>query len=564
MADARLGQAEALLRGGRASDAVPLLTAVLATVGATAAECRTALQLRAQAREALGDLPGAIADLEHAIQRHPQDARLHNALGILLRRQGRRRPARSSRCRSRSDSTRRTRARGTTSPTRCAAAGASPRRRSAAATRCGGATRLRARVEQPGRAPASISATRPARAMAFQRSLALRPDLRTLRGACCDRPAARRPRRGDRPLRPRERGEPPATRTRFCRWPARSRSATTWTRRARLCRGAMRATRSSCARAFGERLALPMVYAGCGGASRRRANAMRTGSHALEAEIPALVRGRAFADVIDDLRWTNFLLAYQGEDDRELQARFAAVVARAIDAVAPEWRVPPRRSATRRAACASVSRRRSSRDGTCGRYFRSWITGLDRARFEIFVYNVRRDATPFLQRARAARRTACGRFRARRSSPSAVARRDPRGRARRARLSGARHERVDVRARRAAPGARAVRRLGPSGDDRPRDDRRLLHLCRDGARRRRVALHRAARRASGHRHRLCATARYRRVRRVRATDCPRARRCSSARSRCSRSIPTTTRCSRACWRRRPGPVSCCSKDGTRR
>ena len=36
-------------------------------------------------------------------------------------------------------------------------------------------------------------------------------------------------------------------------------------------------------------------------------------------------------------------------------------------------------------------------DGTCGRYFRSWIAQLDRARFEIFVYNVRRDATPFLQ-----------------------------------------------------------------------------------------------------------------------------------------------------------------------
>ena len=79
MADARLAQAEALLRGGRAAEAVPLASAVLATVGATPDECKAALQLRAQAREALGDAPAAIVDLELAIANEPESHRLHAA-----------------------------------------------------------------------------------------------------------------------------------------------------------------------------------------------------------------------------------------------------------------------------------------------------------------------------------------------------------------------------------------------------------------------------------------------------------------------------------------------------
>jgi CRISPR-associated protein Csy1 len=36
-------------------------------------------------------------------------------------------------------------------------------------------------------------------------------------------------------------------------------------------------------------------------------------------------------------------------------------------------------------------------DGTVGRYFRSWIAGLDRSRFEICVYHLRREVTPLMQ-----------------------------------------------------------------------------------------------------------------------------------------------------------------------
>ena len=174
--------------------------------------------------------------------------------------------------------------------------------------------------------------------------------------------------------------------------------------------------------------------------------------------MPALVRGRTFADVIDDLRWTNFLLAYQGEDDRELQARFAASWLVRSTRSRRNGARQPRPSATGARIRVGFASAFFS-DGTCGRYFRSWIAGLDRARFEIFVYHLRRDATPFLQELVAACRPRRGRFR---DGAGAVGDRadDPRRRARRARLSGARDGRAVVRAGRAAAGAACSARRG--------------------------------------------------------------------------------------------------------
>ena len=54
---------------------------------------------------------------------------------------------------------------------------------------------------------------------------------------------------------------------------------------------------------FGARLTLPMVYADAAAVAAERAR-YADGLAALEAELPALVAGRAFADVVDDLRWT--------------------------------------------------------------------------------------------------------------------------------------------------------------------------------------------------------------------------------------------------------------------
>ena len=104
----------------------------------------------------------------------------------------------------------------------------------------------------------------------------------------------------------------------------------------------------------------------------------------------SLRRGNVAADeLLDGLQWSNFFLAYQGDDDRPLQARYAAFAARAIDRVNPAWRAPM--------ASREVSGRRIRigfasaflHFGTVGQYFHSWITRLDRQAFEVFYYQLR-------------------------------------------------------------------------------------------------------------------------------------------------------------------------------
>jgi len=82
----------------------------------------------------------------------------------------------------------------------------------------------------------------------------------------------------------------------------------------------------------------------------------------------------------------NFLLAYQGEDDRVLQADYARLVRRLLAPIVPELN-PARRSeheGRRRIGFASCF----FRDCTVGHYFKSWIVDLDAGRFEKFVYNL--------------------------------------------------------------------------------------------------------------------------------------------------------------------------------
>ena len=195
--------------------------------------------------------------------------------------------------------------------------------------------------------------------------------------------------------------------------------------------------------------------------------------------MPALVRGRAFADVIDDLRWTNFLLAYQGEDDRALQERYARSW-RARSTPRPEWR----------AAAAPLDTGDRIRVGFASAFFRDGTAAaISAAGSPGSTARGSRSSstTSGATRRRSCRRSrrtsiASARSRAPHSLPSAIAADDSRRRARRARLPGARHGRDVVRARRVAPRAAPVRRLGTSGHDGARDDRRVFHLRGDGAR----------------------------------------------------------------------------------
>ena len=139
--------------------------------------------------------------------------------------------------------------------------------------------------------------------------------------------------------------------------------------------------------ALASRLALPMIYAD----ADQLVAARETYTNALERlhdDVEHLVSKLTSDQLLDGLRWTNFFLAYQGQDDRALQASYGSFVARALELRAPQWRVAPkpRRARGRRLRVGFASA--FFHVGTAGRYFRSWLTELDRERFELCVYHL--------------------------------------------------------------------------------------------------------------------------------------------------------------------------------
>ena len=86
-----------------------------------------------------------------------------------------------------------------------------------------------------------------------------------------------------------------------------------------------------------------------------------------------------------EARWTNFYLAYQGRNDCELQQRYGDFVQRVLAPAVPGLMQPPGPRAPRdRIRVGFLSH--FFFNCTAGRYFSSWITHLDRSRFEVFVY----------------------------------------------------------------------------------------------------------------------------------------------------------------------------------
>ena len=139
--------------------------------------------------------------------------------------------------------------------------------------------------------------------------------------------------------------------------------------------------------ALGLHLTLPMLYDTAEDITAARM-AYARGLTELEAIVPGCLRGRTAAEALDLWQWSNFLLPYQGQDDRELQQKYAALVARSIDDTAPDMRRPLPRAAAegRRIRIGFASA--FFKVGTVGMYFRRWITGLDRSKFEVVLYHL--------------------------------------------------------------------------------------------------------------------------------------------------------------------------------
>src|ERR1022692_2899157 len=134
-------------------------------------------------------------------------------------------------------------------------------------------------------------------------------------------------------------------------------------------------------------LTLPMIYSDATDVARARAGYV-TGLETLERELDDRIAGSDWRQVADGLIWSNFFLAYQGENDTTLQARYAALAARAVDSVDRAWRepMPVQSTAGRKIRIGFVSA--LLRECTVGRYFARWLTDLDREHFEVCFYSL--------------------------------------------------------------------------------------------------------------------------------------------------------------------------------
>jgi len=415
MADPRLAQVQAKLSAGDAPGAKALADVVVTAASGSAADRAAALMLRSRAHEALRNLAAAIADVEGALALVPHEARFHSELGIL--------------CADARDFDRAIAAfkRATELDPRYARAWNNLGTALREVARIGEAERAFARATQAdpgyvlawanlGIARRDLGADEPA-AAALERALALDPKHRLALTALAG--LRRGQGRIDEAAQLYERA-----------LAADPRDANAWMLYAGTLAerddlgGAANAYAQARAHdrrllraTIGAQLTLPMVPGSAAEVAQARAGYER-GLAALARELPAQAAGLPPVHVVDELRWTNFLLAYHGEDDLALQRTYGDVLARTLDAVQPAWREPlPRRQrGARRLRVAFCSA--FFREGTVGRYFEHWIADLPRERFEVLVYHLQAGRDEVAQRlaARADAFRDCPRFR-----PSQVA-----------------------------------------------------------------------------------------------------------------------------------------------
>ena len=395
MTDARLADIQHRLAAGDAAGARAAADALLQVPAVAGEQRAVALWLRARAHEALKDAAAAIADLEAAAGLTPGDARMWNELGVLLATAGEQeRSVAAFRQATRADP-----------------------RSFRAWNNLGNALRATGRLADADAAFAQAVAIKPdyvlaltnlgavrrdrgdpaAARSALERALAIDPkftvallalgSLLRHEGRVDEAIAlfARAAQADPRDARPCvELGSALAERDDLT--PAKQAYAEAQARNPKLLRARL-----------GARLTLPMVATSAAALAAARADYER-GLAELERTLPALAESLDPATVLDGLRWSNFLLAYHGEDDRALQARYAAVAGAALAAVGPAWRAATAAPAAARARPRIGFVSSFFRDGTVGRYFEHWITDLDPAGFEVVLYHLQPGTDPLFER----------------------------------------------------------------------------------------------------------------------------------------------------------------------
>ncbi len=135
--------------------------------------------------------------------------------------------------------------------------------------------------------------------------------------------------------------------------------------------------------ALGSRLLLPSVYASAADLEAWRGE-YTAGLEALHGEAGAFA-SESRDHLGRDAQWSNFYLAYQGRDDVAPQRRYGDFIAGVLRKRFPErYREIAPRPGRARPRIGFFSH--FFFNCTAGRYFKSWITSLDRSRFEVFTY----------------------------------------------------------------------------------------------------------------------------------------------------------------------------------
>ncbi|MEO8384584.1 MAG: hypothetical protein ABI583_05040 [Betaproteobacteria bacterium] len=134
---------------------------------------------------------------------------------------------------------------------------------------------------------------------------------------------------------------------------------------------------------FDAKLMLPMVYASVSDLHAQRQRYTQ-GLSDIENMLPDLKRDPRR---VYNLERSNFLLAYQGENDLDHQRRYANILGTLIQTADPQLRETPhdlRWDGGRKLRVGFVGKWFYA--CTAGNYFERWITRLDPTRFERFVY----------------------------------------------------------------------------------------------------------------------------------------------------------------------------------
>lgn len=139
---------------------------------------------------------------------------------------------------------------------------------------------------------------------------------------------------------------------------------------------------------LGALLSLPAVYRDTDDlftVRKRYANGLKT----LHENIPSIIAHNQPDKLLDDLRWSNFYLAYQGLDDKLLQVGYAHFVASTLEKVAPQFMQSLEKKDVGRKRLRIGYLSSFFRESTVGWYFASWISRINRNQFETFVYHTR-------------------------------------------------------------------------------------------------------------------------------------------------------------------------------